>query len=113
MLPQPLRVALLKDEYAHFLADHEALTARLAHLVPLHGKKTIERWAGAAQAGDWDTLVGELLAMHYDPTYTRSIAQNFPRAARRIDVAPSALTDAAFGALARELDARVRARFAT
>ena len=50
-LPQPLRVELLKREYAHFLADHGALSARLAHLVPLHGKKTIERWADAAQGG--------------------------------------------------------------
>jgi tRNA 2-selenouridine synthase len=111
-LPQPLRVELLKREYAHFLADHGALSARLAHLVPLHGKKTIERWADAAQVGDWDTLVGELLALHYDPAYTRSIDRNFPRVAEAIDVTPSALTDAAFGVLARELDARLGARFA-
>ena len=109
-LPQPLRIELLKSEYAHFLADHGALTARLRHLVPLHGKKTIERWADAAKAGDWNTLVEELLALHYDPTYTRSIGKNFPRFAGAIDVAPSALTDAAFGALARALDARVRVR---
>jgi tRNA 2-selenouridine synthase len=107
-LPQPLRVELLKREYAHFLADHGALSARLAHLVPLHGKKTIERWADAAQVGDWDTLVGELLALHYDPAYTRSIDRNFPRVAGAIDVTPSALTDAAFAALAREIDARIR-----
>ena len=31
--PQPLRVALLKDEYAHFLADPRAARDRLAHLV--------------------------------------------------------------------------------
>jgi len=111
-LPQRLRVELLKSEYEHFLADHGALTLRLEHLIPLHGKKTVERWAAAAQAGDWDTLVGELLALHYDPAYSRSIGRNFPRVAGAIDVAPSELTDAAFGALARELDARVRARFA-
>jgi tRNA 2-selenouridine synthase len=111
-LPQPMRIELLKGEYAHFLADHGALTARLRHLVPLHGKKTIERWADAAKAGDWDTLVGELLRLHYDPTYTRSIGKNFPRSDGAIDVAPSALTDAAFGALARELVARAGATFA-
>jgi tRNA 2-selenouridine synthase len=109
-LPQPLRVELLKSEYAHFLADHGALAARLERLIPLHGKKTIERWTGAAQAGDWDTLVGELLALHYDPAYTRSIGRNFPRVAGAIDVTPSALTDAAFGTLARELDAQVGAQ---
>jgi tRNA 2-selenouridine synthase len=109
-LPQPLRVELLKIEYAHFLADHGALAARLERLIPLHGKKTIERWAGAAQAGDWDTLVGELLTLHYDPAYTRSIGRNFPRVAGGIDVTPAALTDTAFGTLARELDARIRTR---
>ncbi len=55
--PQPLRVALLKEEYAHFLADPDALATRLAHLVPLHGRKTVERWAASARAGDFDPLV--------------------------------------------------------
>lgn len=109
VLPQPLRVELLKSEYAHFLADHETLTARLEHLIPLHGKKTIERWTDAARAGDWDTLVGELLALHYDPAYTRSIGRNFPRVGGALAVTPADLTDAAFGTLARELDARTRA----
>ena len=80
-------------------------------LVPLHGKKTIERWIDAAKAGNWDELVGELLALHYDPMYPRSIDRNFPRTRDAIDVAPSALTDSGFLSLARELDARgARAR---
>ena len=70
---------------------------RLEPLVPVHGKKTVERWIGAAQAGDFDTLVDELLVLHYDPTYARSIGSNFPRVAEAIDVAPSELIDAAFG----------------
>jgi tRNA 2-selenouridine synthase len=103
-LPQPLRIELLKVEYAHFLADHGALAARLEHLVPQHGKKTVERWKDAAKAGDWDTLVKELLELHYDPAYTRSIGKNFPRQGDAIAVAPSAVTDGAFRALAREFD---------
>ena len=106
-LPQPLRVELLKGEYAHFLADHGALAARLLRLVPLHGKSTVERWTDAAKAGDWDTLVGELLLLHYDPAYTRSIGRNFPRIADAISVSPFAVTEGAFQALARELDAPV------
>jgi tRNA 2-selenouridine synthase len=112
-LPHPLRIELLKSEYAHFLADHAELSRRLRHLVPLHGKATVARWADAAKAGDWDTLVGELLATHYDPTYTRSIARNFPQLSRAIEVVPAALTDAAFADLARGLDAGVRSRAAT
>ena len=103
VLPMPLRVELLKQEYAHFLADHDALSVRLARLVPLHGKKTIERWTDAAKAGSWNELVGELLALHYDPTYLRSMSRNFPRSEHAVDVAPSALTDTAFLSLAREL----------
>jgi tRNA 2-selenouridine synthase len=106
----PLRIELLKDEYAHYLADAEALSARLAHLVPLHGKKTIGRWVAAAAAGDWDALVAELLARHYDPTYERAIERNFPRGRDALVVAPAGLDDAAFRALARSLDRAVRER---
>ena len=112
-LGQPQRVALLKEEYAHFLADHGTLAARLQRLVPLHGKATIGRWTDAARAGDWDTLVGELLELHYDPTYRRSIGRNFPRIADAIAAAPAAVTDMAFRALARELDAKVQSRRTT
>lgn len=107
--PLALRVALLKDEYAHFLTDAEALGARLARLVPLHGKKTIERWTAAAQAGDFDTLVHDLLVQHYDPAYTRSIERNFPKVTAAIAVAPRAIDAAAFALVARELLAAVSA----
>ena len=110
--PRTLRIALLKEEYAHYLADPESLAARLAHLVPLHGRATIERWNAAAAAGDWDLVVGELLERHYDPTYARSIERNFPRHDDAIVVTPSAIDGDAFSALARSLDDSVRARAA-
>jgi tRNA 2-selenouridine synthase len=99
-MPQPLRVALLKEEYAHFLADPDALATRLAHLVPLHGRKTVERWNAAARAGDFDSLIRELLAQHYDPTYARSIERNFPRIAQAPTVTPATISAAAFRTLA-------------
>jgi tRNA 2-selenouridine synthase len=107
--PAHLRVALLKDEYAHFLADRTALADRLALLVPLHGRATIERWTAAASAGDWDALVPELLEQHYDPTYRRAIQRNFPMAGDALAIAPEGIDDEAFRALARALDAKVRA----
>jgi tRNA 2-selenouridine synthase len=107
-----IRVELLKEEYAHFLADHGALTVRLAQLVELHGRKRLDRWAAAAAAGAWDELVGELLAEHYDPMYLRSIGRNFPRAGEALVVSPAAADIGAFRALARELDARVSRRHA-
>ena len=110
--PPRLRIALLKDEYVHYLADPVTLSARLAHLVPLHGRKTIDHWTAAAAAGDWDTLVGELLARHYDPAYARAIERNFPRFNDALVVAPSAIDNDAFRALAHSLDASVRAHAA-
>jgi tRNA 2-selenouridine synthase len=107
---QPLRVELLKDEYAHFVADPTALSLRLARLVELHGRKTIERWAAAAAAGDWNTLIRELLVCHYDPMYARSMARNFPNVADAIAVSPVDVTDHAFRAAAREVESGVNAR---
>ena len=110
-LAQPQRIDLLKQEYEHFLADGAALTTRLHHLAPLHGNKTIERWIAAVDAGDWNMLVDDLLKLHYDPLYLRSIGKNFPRSADAMDVAPTAVTEPAFRTLAREVDARVQTRF--
>ena len=108
--PQALRVALLKEEYAHFLADPAVLAARLSPLIALHGKSKLAHWNEAAVAGDWDSLVGELLAEHYDPTYTRSIERNFPRAGDAIVVTPAGIDAADWAMLAREVDARVNAK---
>ena len=102
------RVALLKEEYAHFLADPAILAARLAPLVALHGKSRLAHWNEQAEAGDWDALVAELLTGHYDPSYSRSIERNFPRAGAAIVVTPSGIDAAAWRDAARELDARVR-----
>jgi tRNA 2-selenouridine synthase len=109
-MPAPLRIALLKDEYAHYLADAHALAERLGHLVPLHGRKTIARWEAAAAAGEWDAVVGELLAQHYDPTYGRALERNFARARDALVVAPTSLDEETFRRLARDLDRAVRTR---
>ena len=101
--PQALRVALLKEEYTHFLADADALGDKLRHLAPLHGNKIIAQWDAAARAGDHDALVNDLLTRHYDPTYARSITRNFPLVESAISVVPTAIDATAFGAIARQL----------
>ena len=108
--PRPLRVALLKAEYVHFLRDPETLAARLAPLAPLVGKATLARWSEAAAAHDWDTVVGELLERHYDPTYARAIDRNFARHGEALVVSPSAIDDTAFRELAREVVAQIHDR---
>lgn len=74
----PLRVALLMEEYQHFLNAPEALNAKLGFLVNLHGKETIVGWQEAALRGEWQPLVEELLVRHYDPSYTRASRGHYP-----------------------------------
>jgi len=73
----PVRVALLKEEYGHFLADPERLNRELDRLIELRGRATVERWKALARAGLWDDLVAELLEIHYDPAYSRSLTHNY------------------------------------
>ena len=77
----PVRVALLKQEYAHFLATPEALASKLDCLLEIQGRAQVEAWKTLARAGDWDALVGDLLIRHYDPAYHRSLGRNFAQAA--------------------------------
>lgn len=76
----PVRIALLKDEYRHFLTDHEALGRQLDCLTRLLGRERIAHWKQLAASGAWDELVGELLLTHYDPAYTRSLGRNYAAA---------------------------------
>ena len=102
-LDTPSRVALLKEEYGHFLDDPEALCARLAHLEPLHGARTIERWCALARERSFDPLVAELLDAHYDPTYTRAMSKNYAGYPAAATLDPVGIDVAAFRAAARAL----------
>jgi tRNA 2-selenouridine synthase len=100
-LPVDLRVALLKEEYGHFLADPALLRERLAPLVPLHGRAKIDAWNDLASRGAFDELVQSLLVDHYDPTYARAIARNFPRFGEAVAVSPDGIGVASFRRAAR------------
>jgi tRNA 2-selenouridine synthase len=73
------RVALLKLQYPHFLGGNSALGRRLEALTALHGHDKVEAWKIMAAREQWDLLVADLLACHYDPAYDRSIRRNFAR----------------------------------
>ena len=79
--PVLVRVALLKEEYAHFLAAPTRLNTQLERLTDLRGRETVARWKQQAESGRWDELVTELLEQHYDPAYQRSLGRNFIRSA--------------------------------
>ncbi|WP_418320458.1 tRNA 2-selenouridine(34) synthase MnmH [Piscinibacter sakaiensis] len=71
------RVALLMADYDFFVADIEAFCERLDALRELRGSDVIDRWQAAARSGAVEDVVRELLLLHYDPIYLRSIERNF------------------------------------
>jgi tRNA 2-selenouridine synthase len=97
--PLHARVAMLMEDYAHFLHSPSLLAERLALLTELHGHRVIERWNTMATAGDWTALVQALLETHYDPAYHRSSHTHFEhlQQAERIPI-PSADANALHGA---------------
>ena len=102
----PLRVEILKGEYAHFLADPEALGAKLDCLREIQGRGQIEAWKALAHAGQWDELVGELLIKHYDPAYTRSLGRNYAQAVNAETLTLTTATEIAMLELAKQVAER-------
>jgi tRNA 2-selenouridine synthase len=72
------RVSWLLREYKHFLSNPESFKDKLSLLTSRYGKEQIAKWHSAIDAGEFESLVEELLVMHYDPSYQSSIIRNFP-----------------------------------
>jgi len=101
--PNTERVRFLIGEYRHLLEEPAWLKTLLLRLTALHSKETVGRWIAQIDAGDWQALVTDLLATHYDPAYLRSMERNYaglPGAAA-IDV--PRLDDTGFDSGARAL----------
>ena len=71
------RVDFLLRDYDYFLRSPDWFNSRLDVLEKLQSRETIARWQAYASAGQWRTLVVELLELHYDPLYRRSQKRNF------------------------------------
>lgn len=71
------RVALLLEEYAHFLDAPETLLSLIGFLTPLRGTETIERWINQIRSRQWSDFVRDMLENHYDPAYEKSLARNY------------------------------------
>jgi tRNA 2-selenouridine synthase len=72
------RVSWLLREYQHFVADTDNFKEKLSLLTSRYGKEQIASWHAAIEAGQFASLVEELLELHYDPAYQSSIVRNFP-----------------------------------
>jgi len=97
------RVALLREDYAHFEARPAALVEKLECLRELHGAERIDLWKSQLGAGAWDALVRDLLESHYDPAYRRSLTRNYRDAATGIAVAVTGIGRESFQRIARDL----------
>lgn len=76
-MPDAARLDLLMADYA-FLAEHPGYFCdKLDSLVETRGKVQIQAWKQAVGAGDIRAVFGELMAVHYDPGYLRSLEQHY------------------------------------
>jgi tRNA 2-selenouridine synthase len=101
--PVAERVRFLLEEYRHLLIEPAWLKSLLLRLTALRSKDTVARWIAQIDAGEWPTLVTDLLATHYDPSYMRSMATNYAGLANAVLVDVPRLDEAGFDSGARIL----------
>lgn len=99
------RVALWREDYAHFESDPESLLSRLAHLRPLIGGDEFEVWRSLAASKAIPQLFERLMIRHYDPAYARSITKNYSSYQTAPQVRADNLSSSELDAIARQLAA--------
>lgn len=87
-MPLAARVEGLLEDYRHYLSNPDLLIEHMQNLHRFHGEKQLERWQAMIKAGDFASMVGELLTLHYDPSYLRAATRHYSKlpAARIIPV---------------------------
>lgn len=105
-LPKAARIEWLLQEYPHFVTHPDLLKGKLERLKSRYGWKKINEWYSLIDAGQWHTLVEDLLTHHYDPAYSKSIAQCYQSLEHTLQIADlseasvEALLDVYFTAIA-------------
>ena len=72
------RTAMLLDDYHDSMRNPEPLCGLFEHLADLQGRERIAHWQALARGGRWPDLIGELMTLHYDPLYERSMKRSYP-----------------------------------
>ena len=75
--PLDTRVAGLLEDYKHYIENPEVFIEHLKPLHRFHGTKQLEHWSSLIHQGDFATMVGELLTLHYDPSYFRATSGHY------------------------------------
>ena len=102
-MPLPARVDFLLHDYAHFVHDTESFCERLQALSEVRGRETVARWQAQARSGQVADVVHELLTLHYDPIYLKSMQRNFSRFEQACVVPLADAAPASLQAAARQL----------
>jgi tRNA 2-selenouridine synthase len=102
-LSQTERIALLLEDYAHFVATPEILNQQLDCLTSLHSKEKIQSWKDLSNQGKMKELVQILLEHHYDPTYLRAIDRNFSQMKSAQSIFQEGITEEAFATTAKKI----------
>ncbi len=71
------RVTFLLQDYAHFVQNTASFCARLDALRDTRGHQVVNDWQHRAHEGRTSEVVRELLQVHYDPIYLKSMQRNF------------------------------------
>ena len=105
---QALRVAMLEADYAHLVADHAQLHARLAPLAScMATRRSRAGLEWAQRAARRPSSTADLLDAHYDPLYERAIAAISRAIANAVVLRIDDATHATFRALARAAAGRI------
>ncbi|HSM98456.1 MAG TPA: tRNA 2-selenouridine(34) synthase MnmH [Gallionella sp.] len=75
--PLATRVAGLLEDYRHYVKNPGTFIEHLKPLYRFHGARQLEHWSSLIHAGDFATMVAELLTLHYDPSYFRATAKHY------------------------------------
>lgn len=70
--PLKARVVFLQQDYQHMTTQPERLLPLFDGLVKRYGRDIVDGWKALSSAGNWDSLIADLLETHYDPAYRRS-----------------------------------------
>jgi tRNA 2-selenouridine synthase len=101
--PLATRVAGLLEDYRHYTENPEIFIEHLKPLFRFHGAKQLELWSEMIRAGDFEKMVGELLLLHYDPSYFRATSRNYPNLDKAQRVPLGDLSEDALKEIAKNL----------
>jgi len=101
--PMATRVAGLLEDYRHYTENPETFIEHLQPLYRFHGAKQLEHWSAQIRAGDFASMVGELLTLHYDPSYFRATSKNYQNLDKAQRVPLEDLSEDALKEIAKDL----------